>query len=126
MNRDSAAIFKIDGKVFVNQNDCKIFDRLGYLEHYDVDYYAVQFSGLLGTVCYDLTEDQKRELSLRKVRSKLRAVKSAIRLIKPKYYIPSAGPAIFPFLTRSSPLVNTIFLFINLIFIGFYKMKRPN
>ena len=99
VNHDSAAIFKIDGKVFVNQNDCKIFDRLGYLEHYDVDYYAVQFSGATWhPVCYDLTEDQKRELSLRKVRSKLRAVKNAIRLIKPKYYIPSAGPAIFPFL----------------------------
>ena len=63
VNHDSAAIFKIDGKVFVNQNDCKIFDRLGYLEHYDVDYYAVQFSGATWhPVCYDLTEDQKREL----------------------------------------------------------------
>jgi UDP-MurNAc hydroxylase len=57
VNHDSAAIFKIDGETFFNQNDCKIFDRLTYLKDEAIDYYAIQFSGTTWPlVCYELSE----------------------------------------------------------------------
>ena len=45
VNHDSTAVFQIDYKIFVNQNDCKIIDKLLYLVNLCVDYYFVQFSG---------------------------------------------------------------------------------
>lgn len=112
VNHDSAAIFKIDEEIFLNQNDCKIFDRLNYLKDESIDYYAVQFSGATWhPVCYELSEDEKRKISKKKVLSKLVAVRNAINLIKPKFYLPSAGPAIFPFLDKKLSLgVDNIFV----------------
>ena len=97
VNHDSAAITRIDERTFVNQNDCKIFDRLNYLEGTQVDYYAVQFSGATWhPVCYAMEEAEKK-----KVLAKFAAVRNAINLVQPKYYLPSAGPAVFPFLDTS-------------------------
>ena len=112
VNHDSAAIFKIDEKTFFNQNDCKIFDRLTYLKDDAIDYYAVQFSGATWhPVCYELSESEKRKISKKKVLSKLVAVRNAINLIKPKFYLPSAGPAIFPFLDETLSLgIDNIFV----------------
>lgn len=99
VNHDSVAIVSINDEIFVNQNDCKIFDRLNYLEGKGVNYYSVQFSGATWhPVCYEISEDEKRKISKKKVQSKLIAVKKAIAQIKPEFYLPSAGPAIFPFL----------------------------
>ncbi|WP_340260993.1 Rieske (2Fe-2S) protein [Roseobacter sp. HKCCA0882] len=96
---DSAAVLNIDNSVFVNQNDCKIFDRLNYFRDVDVDFYSVQFSGAnWHPVCYEISEECKAEISRKKINAKLTALRRAIETIKPKYYIPSAGPAIFPFL----------------------------
>ncbi len=104
---DSAAIINIDDKIFVNQNDCKIFDRLSYLEKLNIDFYAVQFSGASWhPVCYKMDNEEKVRISKKKVLSKLVAVRNALKLIKPKYYIPSAGPAVFPFLEESLSLGN--------------------
>ena len=95
VNHDSSAIINIDSKIFVNQNDCKIFDRLSYLENIKVDYYAVQFSGATWhPACYEIDEVEKIS---KKVLSKLVGGKKCDQKIKPKYYIPSAGPAVFPF-----------------------------
>ena len=112
VNHDSAAIFKIDEETFLNQNDCKIFDRLNYLKDESIDYYAVQFSGATWhPVCYELNEDEERKISKKKVLSKLVAVRNAINLIKPKFYLPSAGPAIFPFLDKTLSLgIDNIFV----------------
>lgn len=105
VNHDSTAIIHIDKKTFVNQNDCKIFDRLSYLEDMEIDFYAVQFSGASWhPVCFDLSEVEKANISKKKALSKLVAVRNAIKQIKPKYYIPSAGPAVFPFLETSLSL----------------------
>ena len=102
VTHDSAAIIHIDKKIFVNQNDCKIFDRLVYLEEMNVDYYAVQFSGASWhPVCYSIKEEEKKRISNKKVQSKFTSIRNAVNLIKPKYYLPSAGPAIFPFLDPS-------------------------
>ena len=105
VNHDSLAIINIAGEVFVNQNDCKIYDRLNYLNNLDVTYYAVQFSGAnWHPVCYDYTEEKKIEISQKKVKSKLIAIKNAIKLLNPDYYLPSAGPAVFPFLDENLSL----------------------
>ena len=60
---DSAAIINLDKETFVNQNDCKIFDRLSYLENIDIKYYAVQFSGASWhPVCYQMDESEKAQI----------------------------------------------------------------
>lgn len=101
VNHDSTAIIKLGHQIFVNQNDCKIFDRLPYLENKKIDFYAVQFSGATWyPVCYKIPDEEKEKISRKKVLSKLIAIKNAIKIIKPKYYFPSAGPAIFPFLNE--------------------------
>ena len=112
VNHDSAAIINVDEETFVNQNDCKIFDRLTYLKDVDIDYYAVQFSGATWhPVCYELSANEKSIISKKKVLSKLVAVRNAIKLINPKFYLPSAGPAIFPFLDEDLSLgTGNIFL----------------
>jgi UDP-MurNAc hydroxylase len=112
VNHDSAAIFKIDKETFFNQNDCKIFDRLTYLKDDPIDYYAVQFSGATWhPVCYELSENEKKKISKKKILSKFVAVRNAINLIKPKFYLPSAGPAIFPFLDETLSLgIDNIFV----------------
>ena len=112
VNHDSTAIINLENKVFVNQNDCKIFDRLPYLADKKVDYYSVQFSGAnWHPVCYEMEESVRKKISKKKVLSKLVAVKNAIKQIKPRYYIPSAGPAIFPFLKDELSLgVDNIFV----------------
>ncbi|MDB9827363.1 Rieske (2Fe-2S) protein [Candidatus Pelagibacter sp.] len=99
VNHDSAALIHVDDQNFVNQNDCKVFDRLTYFKDINVDYYAVQFSGATWhPLCYELERNEKESISAKKTASKLIAVRNAIKLINPKYYLPSAGPAIFPFL----------------------------
>lgn len=105
VNHDSVALIHIDNQNFVNQNDCKIFDRLIYFQDIEIDYYAVQFSGATWhPICYELEENEKQHISRKKVMAKLSAVRNAIKLLKPQYYLPSAGPAIFPFLDDSLSL----------------------
>lgn len=66
VNHDSAALIHIDNQNFVNQNDCKIFDRLIYFQDIEIDYYAVQFSGATWhPICYEL-EEKEKNLSLEK------------------------------------------------------------
>ena len=112
VNHDSTAIVRLDDKIFVNQNDCKIFDRLTYLEDKQVDYYSVQFSGATWhPVCYSMGDDEKKKISKKKVLSKLVAVRNAVKILQPKYYLPSAGPAIFPFLREDLSLgIDNIFV----------------
>lgn len=105
VNHDSTAIVNLGNETFVNQNDCKIFDRLQYLKSRKIDYYAVQFSGATWhPVCYEIDEKQKKQISKKKVLSKLVAIRNAIELIKPRFYFPSAGPAVFPFLDANLSL----------------------
>jgi UDP-MurNAc hydroxylase len=101
INHDSAIFVQAPGLTFFNQNDCKIFDRLGMLkkELGDIDYYSVQFSGAnWHPACFDLPEDQRRLLARRKVLSKLRNVLTGLKLLTPRLFVPAAGPAFFPFL----------------------------
>lgn len=112
VNHDSAALISIDEKNFLNQNDCKIFDRLNYFSNTKINYYAVQFSGAnWHPVCYDYSEEQKKIISNKKALSKLISIKNSLKKLKPDYYFPSAGPAIFPFLETGLSLgENNIFI----------------
>lgn len=101
INHDSAVFVQAPGLTFFNQNDCKIFDRLGMLkkELGAIDYYSVQFSGAnWHPACFDLPADQRRLLARRKVLSKLRNVLTGLKVLAPRLFVPAAGPAFFPFL----------------------------
>ncbi|MET0857501.1 MAG: Rieske 2Fe-2S domain-containing protein [Telluria sp.] len=101
INHDSAIFVAAPGFTFFNQNDCKLFDRLPMLkkELGKVDYYSVQFSGAnWHPACFDLPQEQRSVLARRKVLSKLRNVLGGIKTLAPRFFIPAAGPAFFPFL----------------------------
>ena len=101
INHDSAILISTKDFNFFNQNDCKIFDRLPEID-VDIDYYSVQFSGATWHPSnFFMTDEQKKEISHKKVNNKLNSVLNGINILRPKYFIPAAGPAIFPYLDES-------------------------
>ncbi len=101
INHDSAVFVSAPGLTFFNQNDCKLFDRLPLLakELGPIDYYSVQFSGAnWHPACFELAAEQRRLVAKKKVASKLRNVLGGVRVLKPRFFVPAAGPAFFPFL----------------------------
>jgi UDP-MurNAc hydroxylase len=111
INHDSAILIETKSFNFLNQNDCKIFDRLNEIK-VDIDYYSVQFSGATWhPSCFAFSDKRKAFLSEKKVMNKLNNVLNGIKTIKPKYYVPAAGPAIFPFLDINLSLgIDNIFI----------------
>ena len=98
VNHDSALLIKTSDGVFFNQNDCKIFDRLGEIEE-QVNFYSVQFSGATWhPVCFDYSPTERMKITERKVQIKLKNVLEGIQKLGPDYFVPAAGPACFPFL----------------------------
>ena len=98
INHDSAIVVKTDDFTFLNQNDCKVFDRLHEIND-PIDHYSVQFSGATWhPSCFVFSEKRKRHISSKKVENKFNNVLSGIKLLNPKFFLPAAGPAIFPFL----------------------------
>ena len=102
VNHDSAILIKTNSFTFLNQNDCKIFDVIKSIDT-KIDYYSVQYSGASWhPVCYEnYSEKERVDISNEKSQVKIKNVMNAIKTIKPKFYIPAAGPAIFPFLDLS-------------------------
>lgn len=101
VNHDSAIFIKTKEFTFLNQNDCKVFDRLAEIEE-DIDFYSVQFSGATRHPSSYLTSPRRKErLSYEKTIKKLDNVVKGIKEINPKYYLPAAGPAVFPFLDEN-------------------------
>lgn len=101
INHDSVIFVATPDFTFLNQNDCKIFDRLPALkkELGPIDYYTVQFSGAnWHPACFDLPDDQRRQLARRSVLRKLHNVLGATKILAPRFLVPAAGPAFFPFL----------------------------
>lgn len=101
INHDAAIFVTAPGFTFFNQNDCKIFDRLPILKNklQDLDYYSVQFSGAnWHPSCFMLPDEQRRLVAKKKVLSKLRNVLTGVRILVPRFFVPAAGPAFFPFL----------------------------
>lgn len=99
VNHDSAVLVTTPNFTLLNQNDCKIFDRLQTVDLPKISYYSVQFSGATWhPVCFRMPEAEKRRISEKKVAVKFNNVLGAIRHLQPDYYLPAAGPAAFPFL----------------------------
>lgn len=98
VNHDSAILVKTNEFTFFNQNDCKIFDRLAEIKE-EIDFYSVQFSGATRhPPSYATSPRRKERISNEKTIKKLDNVVKGIRELDPNYYLPAAGPAIFPLL----------------------------
>ena len=96
--RDSAALIEMGDVRFLDQNDCKMFDRLDVIPR-PVTHYAVQFSGASWyPACYELPSAEKARRARDLTANKVRNVSSALRALEPLVYLPSAGPVAFPFL----------------------------
>jgi UDP-MurNAc hydroxylase len=102
INHDSAILVTTDEFTFLNQNDCKIFDRLDEIKT-AVTYYSAQFSGATShPVSYsNYSSEEKKIISQNKIDSKIKNIVEAIRVLEPDFYVPAAGPAIFPFLDEN-------------------------
>lgn len=95
INHDSAILVNGSGHTFLNLNDCKIFDRLEFIKNKfgSPDIFTAQFSGASWhPVCYDMPELEYKIISKKKKLSKYRAITNALKTLKPKRYLPSAGP----------------------------------
>lgn len=105
INHDSAVLVECESFRFFDQNDCKMFDRLDLLPPGTIDFYSVQFSGATWhPVCFDYPDDEKLAITAEKTMVKLRNVRRAIERIDPTFFVPAAGPAVFPFLDVSLSL----------------------
>lgn len=99
VNHDSVVLVTTPDFTLLNQNDCKIFDRLQTIGLPRINYYSVQFSGATWhPVCFRMPEEEKKRISEKKVAVKFNNVLGAIRHLQPDFYVPAAGPAVFPFL----------------------------
>jgi UDP-MurNAc hydroxylase len=96
---DSALLVSADGKIFLNENDCKlsIADEEEIVRRFGaVDIFAAQFSGAtFHPTCYDYDEEKKSAISTSRRRAKFERIVSSIERLNASYYIPSAGPACF-------------------------------
>jgi UDP-MurNAc hydroxylase len=98
LDRDSAIFVEAGGYTFLNLNDCKLHDRLAEIksQHPAIDMFAAQFSGATWhPTCYEYTPEIYQKISKKKMISKFEATAKAIEVVKPKMYLPSAGPACF-------------------------------
>ena len=111
VNNDASILINTEEFSFFNQNDCKIFDRLSEIKQ-DITFYSTQFSGANAhPSTFMFSNEKKVELSIKKVNAKLNNVLKGIRTLKPSYFLPAAGPAIFPFLDSDLSLgKNNIFI----------------
>ncbi len=70
VNHDSAVLVTTPDFTLLNQNDCKIFDRLQTIELPRINYYSVQFSGATWhPVCFRMPDEDKRRISEKKLPS---------------------------------------------------------
>ena len=98
ISRDSAILVRSGEDTFLNLNDCKVYDRLSAIVKIDgpIAVLTAQFSGATWhPVCYDYEQSEYDRISHRKMMSKFEAVARAIETVRPRTYLPSAGPACF-------------------------------
>lgn len=95
-NEDSGILAEADGACFLNMNDCRAHDTLPVAELEGVDLFTMQFSGASGyPSAYDYDGETKDELACRKNARKFESVLQVIRDLRPRLYVPSAGPPCF-------------------------------
>ena len=98
LNRDSAILIRAEDSTFLNLNDCRIFDRLRDIQENEgaIDVFTCQFSGASWhPTCYDYDDETFDRLSETKAMAKFKTVERAITLLKPKIFLPAAGPVCF-------------------------------
>ena len=98
LNRDSALFVRADGQTFLNLNDCRVFDRLRKISEAEgaIDVFTCQFSGASWhPTCYEYTAEEFARISDAKVLQKFKMVDRAIQVVRPRYFLPSAGPVCF-------------------------------
>jgi UDP-MurNAc hydroxylase len=98
LDRDSAILLQAGGYSFLNMNDCKIHDRLPEIRQDvgKIDIFACQYSGATWhPTCYDYPEDAYRRVARKKMMSKFEATAKAIEAVRPRMFLPSAGPPAF-------------------------------
>jgi UDP-MurNAc hydroxylase len=98
LNRDSAILVQAGGRSFLNLNDCRIIDALPGIARQEgaPDVFACQFSGAgWHPTCYDYSREQYEAIASKKVRAKFSSVAQAIKTLRPRVYLASAGPPCF-------------------------------
>ena len=98
LNCDSAILVKSESSSFLNINDCKIHDQLTCItkQYGPIDIFTAQFSGASWyPTCYQMTPSKYRQACEKKITGKFEAIAEAINIIKPRMYLPSAGPPCF-------------------------------
>ncbi|HZT13855.1 MAG TPA: Rieske 2Fe-2S domain-containing protein [Candidatus Baltobacteraceae bacterium] len=98
LNRDSAIFVETADASFFNMNDCKLFDALAAVlaAHGSPDLFTCQYSGAIWhPICYDYEPERYAAISKKKYLAKFEAVARAIETLRPKMYVPSAGPPCF-------------------------------
>jgi len=98
LNRDSTLLIKANGCSFLDVNDCKIYDRLAAIaaEQGPVDVLAAQFSGATWhPTCYSYSREIYESISKTKLSSKFETVARSIEKVRPRVFLPSAGPPCF-------------------------------
>ena len=95
---DAAILVEGEDFRFLNQNDCKMFDRLDEVPS-PLTHYAVQYSGASWyPECFEFGEEERRARSAANVANKISNVSRALRALQPPVFVPSAGPVVLPFL----------------------------
>lgn len=98
LDADSALLIKATTGTFLNLNDCKIHDRLTTIvqELGSIDVFAGQFSGAIWQpICYKMTPEDYETACNSKNLNKFKIIESALKILKPSFYLPSAGPPCF-------------------------------
>jgi UDP-MurNAc hydroxylase len=98
LNRDSAILVQSGGESFLNLNDCKLYDDVVEIAKTEgpISVLTCQFSGATWhPTCYEYDQQEYERISTRKFKSKFEMVARAIQTVRPRCFIPSAGPACF-------------------------------
>lgn len=98
LNRDSGVLLKADGESLLNLNDCKLYDEVEAISRAEgpISVFTCQFSGATWhPTCYDYPQKEYERISEHKLKSKFEMVARAIETVRPRVYLPSAGPACF-------------------------------
>ena len=91
---DSAILVEHEGVRVFNETDCKLaFDDLKRVGELGIDVGFYMFSGANWyPMLYDYPDDKKRDLVQRRRKSLLRSLVQRVKLTKPRFAVPAAGP----------------------------------
>jgi len=91
---DSAILIEHDGVRLFNETDCKLsYEHLQKIGELGIDIGFYMFSGANWyPICYDYPSDAMLELVRRRRKSLLNSLVQRVKLTKPRFAVPAAGP----------------------------------